>query len=115
MYTSKEQKESHLKNLLLLTMADGHLAEIESHLLIAIAHRLGLDEEDLDRIKKKLSDIEFTMPKMYDDKIDQFQDMLTLMAVDGHIDPDEESYCMEIADKFQFTHVVVEEMLKKYR
>lgn len=115
MYTSQDQKESHLKNLLILTMADGHMAEIESHLLIAIAHRLGLNEADIDRIKANLENIEFKMPDKYDDKIEQFHDLLTLMSVDGFIDPNEESYCMEIAEKFQLTHSVVEEMLKQYR
>ena len=115
MNTSEEQKESHLKNLLILTMADGEQTEIESHLLIAIAHRLGLEESDIDRIKMNLDTIEFSMPEKYDDKIEQFHDLLTLMAVDGHIDPEEESYCMEIADKFELTHSVLEELLKQYK
>lgn len=110
----QNQKESHLKNLIVLTMADGHMAEIESHLLIAIAHRLGLNEEDIERIKSNLDEIEFVLPDKYDDKIEQFEDLLWLMVVDGHIDPQEETMCREIANKFDLTHVVVDQMLAKY-
>ncbi|MDH5366956.1 MAG: TerB family tellurite resistance protein [Cyclobacteriaceae bacterium] len=110
----QNQKESHLKNLIVLTMADGHMAEIENHSLISIAHRLGFDEKDIERIKSNLDNIEFVMPDKYDEKIEQFKDLLWLMVVDGHIDPEEESICREIAKKFELTHVVVEQMLAKY-
>lgn len=112
---SRNQKESHLKNLIVLTLADGHIAEIENHLLIAIAHRLGFNEKDIDRIKNDMDNIEFTLPSDYDDKIEQFQDLLTLMSVDGHIDPEEEEYCIEMAKRYELTHNVVEDLLNKFR
>jgi len=107
--------ESHLKNLISLTMADGHMAEIENHLLISIAHRLGLNEEDIKRIASNLDNIEFSMPGKYEDKIEQFEDLLLLMAIDDHIDPEEEIVIKEIAKKFELTHVVLDQMLSKYK
>ena len=62
-----------------------------------------------------MDNIEFTLPSDYDDKIEQFQDLLTLMSVDGHIDPEEEEYCIEMAKRYELTHNVVEDLLNKFR
>lgn len=111
----KSVKESHLKNLMVLAMADGHLAEIEEHLLVAIAHRLGLSEENVAAIKGDLENVKFVLPKKYDDRIEQFSDLLTLMAIDGNIDPEEEEVCREFASKYGLMDQVIEDMISKYR
>lgn len=119
-FKKKQKKDksvnvSHLKNLMVLAMADGHLAEIEEHLLVAIAHRLELTEKDVAEIKADLENITFVLPKKYDERIEQFSDLLTLMAIDGHIDPEEEEVCREFAVKYELMDNVIEDMLAKYR
>lgn len=111
----KSVNESHLKNLMVLAMADGQLAEIEEHLLVAIAHRLGLSEKAVADIKADLDNVKFVLPEKYDDRIEQFTDLLTLMAIDGHIDPEEEEVCREFAAKYELMDNVIEEMLSRYR
>lgn len=106
---------SHLKNLMILALADGHIAEIEEHLLISIAHRLSLDENDIDKIKSELDQIEFVLPPNYDQRIEQFSDLLRLMAIDGHIDPGEEQVCRAFAKKYELMENVVEDMIAKFR
>ena len=66
-------KISHLKNLMVLAMADGYMALEEEHLLIAIAHRLGFDENIVKEIKADLDNIEFKIPDMYEDRVDQLR------------------------------------------
>lgn len=112
---NKSLHESHMKNLVLLAMADGHLAEIEEHLLVSIAHRHGLDEGDIDNIKANLDNISFVLPEKYDERIEQFNDLLSVMAADGKIDEREAKICREIAKQYELMPGVVEEMLNKYQ
>lgn len=105
---------SHLKNLMVLAMADGHLDLIEEHLLIAIAHRLGLSESDIEDIKNNLDKIEFSLPKLYDERLEQLGDLFTLMSVDGHIDEKELEMCRELGRKYQLPEYTIEEMLQKF-
>jgi len=112
---NKSLHESHMKNLVILAMADGHLAEIEEHLLVSIAHRHGLDEHDIDKIKNNLDNITFVQPEKYDQRIEQFNDLLSVMAADGKIDDSEEKMCREIAKRYELMPGVVDEMLKRYQ
>jgi uncharacterized tellurite resistance protein B-like protein len=107
--------KSHLKNLMVLALADGHLAEIEEHLLVSIAHRLNLNENDIAEIKSNLDHDFFVLPEKYDDRIEQFNDLLTLMAIDGHIDPEEEVLCREYANKYGLMESVIESMIDSYK
>lgn len=107
-------RESHLKNLMVLAMADGHLAEIEKHLLEAIAHRLNLTHQDIESIRKDIDSVKFILPDKYDDRIEQFNDLLSLMAADGHIDPEEEVVCKNIAKKYELMDSVYDELISKY-
>ncbi|MDX1628975.1 MAG: hypothetical protein R3345_09775 [Fulvivirga sp.] len=115
--TAEDQSvhKSHLKNLMVLAGSDGHIAQIEEHLLLAIAHRLGLNEEDVEVIKTDLDNISFVLPEKYDDRIEQFNDLLSLMAVDGKIDPSEEQLCYEFAERYELMDSVVDEMVQRYK
>ncbi|MDH5400204.1 MAG: TerB family tellurite resistance protein [Cyclobacteriaceae bacterium] len=110
----KQVNKSHLQNLIALAWADGHLAEIEEHLLIAITHRLGLAEDDLEEIKSNVGSIEFVLPASYDDRIEQFNDLLTLISVDGHIDENELDFCHDMALKYELTEQVFQELIQLY-
>ncbi len=106
---------SHLKNLMVLALADGHLAEIEEHLLLAIAHRLGIEDKDVAEIKLNLDQVSFVLPDKYEDRVEQFNELLILMAIDGHIDPEEEQICRDFAEKYELMDHVTESMIAKYR
>lgn len=107
-------RESHMKNLMVLSEADGHLAEIEEHLVMSIALRLGLTEDDVARIRADIDNISFVLPEKYDDRIEQFTDLLTLVAIDGVIDPNEERYIRKIARKYELMEQQVEELIQQY-
>lgn len=111
---SKEQNQSHLANLVKLAYADGHISEIEEHLLFSIAHRLGLEEADVAQIKSTIHEIEFHLPAQYDDRIEQFTDLLTLMAIDDEIDEKEERYIRQIGERYQLTERTVNEMMQRF-
>ncbi|MEQ8927542.1 MAG: hypothetical protein RLO81_17130 [Fulvivirga sp.] len=108
-------KVSHLKNLMVLAKADGQLSEIELHLLEAIAHRIGLSKNDIETIEKKLDDIEFVLPNKYDERLEQFEDLLTLMAIDGNIDPEEEEVCRKFGKRYELMETTIEKMINKHK
>ncbi|QSE96333.1 tellurite resistance TerB family protein [Fulvivirga lutea] len=112
---AKKLEESHLKNLMVLAKADGHLSEIELHLLEAIAHRIGLTKEDISTIEQQLDKIEFVLPEKYDDRLEQFEDLLTLMAIDGNIDPEEEEICRKFGKHYELMEATIEKMIDKHR
>lgn len=107
-------KKSHLKNLMALAMADGHMALEEEHLLIAIAHRLGFDENIVEEIKADLDNIEFKLPDLYEHRIEQLNDLLTLMTIDGNADPEEIDMFKNVANRFELPEVTTEQLLRKF-
>ena len=107
-------EKSHIKNLIALAQADGHFSEIEEHLLIEIAHRIGLTRSNLLEIKEELDHIEFTLPEKYDDRIEQFQDLLSLISIDGHIDEAEVEMCKKMAEEYELPNSVINNMLNVY-
>lgn len=108
------EAKSHLKNLVALAMSDGHLAEIEEHLMLAVTRSLGLSPEDLKNIQNSPDQIKFVVPESYDNKLEQFNDMVMLVSVDGHIDDEEMKYCWKLADKFELPSREVEKILSRY-
>ena len=114
MATKISQAESHLKNLYAVAMADGQVAEIEEHLMIAIASRLGLSEDKLKAIRANLENIEFVLPAHYDDRVEQFQDLLMLVSVDGHIDEDEIDTCKRMAERYQLSDREFQQLIENY-
>ena len=107
-------KRSHIKNLIALAQADGHFAEIEEHLLIEIAHRIGMSNEEIIDIRDGIDTIEFVIPDKYEERIEQFQDLLSLVSVDGHIDETEVEMCKSLAEKFEIPLDIVDKMLAVY-
>lgn len=107
-------KISHLKNLMVLAMADGHIALEEEHLLIAMAHQLGLNENIVQEIKSDFDNIEFKLPDLYEDRIEQLNDLLTLMTIDGSADSSEIDLFKKVAGRFELPESTISQLLKKY-
>lgn len=56
-------RRSHVKNLVTIAMADGHVDNDEWKLLVKIATRLGLSEEGINSIKSNPDAVSFVPPK----------------------------------------------------
>ncbi|MDH5604880.1 MAG: TerB family tellurite resistance protein, partial [Cyclobacteriaceae bacterium] len=110
----KSVEKSHIKNLIAVAKADGDFSEIEEHLLVEIAQRIGLSSEDVQEIKNDLDVIQFVLPERYDQRIEQFQDLLALVSIDGFIDDVEIKMCRKIAEKYELPNQVVTAMLSTY-
>lgn len=111
--SASEERKSHIKNLITVAMADGHLAEEEWALLLRIAQRLNMSTEEIQNIKNNPGETKFVVPKKYQDKLQQVNDLVALMMVDGDIDKKELELCKKLALKLDLLPRVVNDLVNK--
>ncbi len=109
-----DKNRSHLKNLMAIAMADGHLAEEERHVLISVAHRMGMSDEEVQFVQENPDSVKFTPPKEYDEKMEQIYDFISLMSVDSDIDPSEIEVCRKLALHLDLAPRIVDDLLNKF-
>ena len=105
-------RRSHVKNLVTVAMADGRLDIDEWKLLMAIAKRLGMDEEEIKFIRSNPDQISFVPPKKYDEKVQQIRDLVSVMTIDHIINQKELELCTKISLKLDILPQMVDEILE---
>ncbi|HYG17457.1 MAG TPA: TerB family tellurite resistance protein [Ohtaekwangia sp.] len=110
--TDKEGiRRSHVKNLVTIAMADGHLDEEEWGLLMRIARHLGMEEEEIKNIKNGFEKVDFVPPKKYEDKVQQIRDLVAIMTIDRQINEKELELCKKAAIRLKLPPELVDEMI----
>jgi uncharacterized tellurite resistance protein B-like protein len=104
-------RRSHIKNLISVAMADGHLAEDEWQLLTYLASRLGMGEEEIKAIKENPEAVTFVVPKTHEQRVNQIEDLVMLMSIDHDIDPHEVELCKKIALKLDVLPQIVDDII----
>ncbi len=94
--TVKERK-SHFKNLVMVALADGTLADNERNLLASIGTRIGLSQEEVTEVLSKPDKIKLKVPSSQEAKVSQMVDLVAMMMVDGNVDAKEFVLCMALA------------------
>lgn len=103
-------RRSHIKNLITVAMADGHLDNVEWTLLVSIAKALGTSEEEIEIIKNTQG-VTFVPPKTYEEKVEQIQDLVAIMTIDGQINPRELELCKKISLKLDILPQLVDQII----
>lgn len=113
-FDSRDKKErlSHIKNLLALACADGHLTKDEVSLIFRIGVNAGLTPEELNRILERPDSVKFCPPETYKERIEQLYDMVMVMMVDGEISEREVAFCKMIAMELGFSHQIIDQMVR---
>lgn len=111
--SGNEQRKSHIKNLIAVAMADGHVADEEWALLIRVAKRLNMSTEDIQNIRNNPGEVKFVVPKNYKEKLQQVNDLVAVMMVDGDIDAKELEICKKVALKLDLLPRVVNDLVNK--
>ncbi len=104
-------RRSHVKNLITIALADGHLSEDEWELLVYLASRLGMEEEEINAIKKNPEAVTFVMPKTHDQRVQQIEDLVLLMSIDHDINPNEVELCKKISLKLDVLPQIVDDII----
>ena len=106
-------RESHVKNLLSVALADGHMNSDEWELLCAIARVIGFSEEKITSIQKNPDQVRFVPPKKYEDKVEQIQDLVAIMTIDGQINTKELELCKKISLKLDLLPQLVDDIIQQ--
>ncbi len=104
-------RRSHVKNLITIALADGHLSEDEWELLVYLASRLGVGEEEINAIKENPEAVTFVMPKTHDQRVQQIEDLVLLMSIDHDINPNEVELCKKISLKLDVLPQIVDSII----
>lgn len=105
-------RRSHVKNLLSVALADGHLDPDEWDLLVTISKVMGISEEEIHTIKEKPEQVPFIPPKKYEDKVQQIHDLVAVMTVDSYISPRELALCKKISLKLDILPNIVDDIIR---
>ncbi len=90
-FESGQQKanEGHFKNLVMLARVNGKVEETEKQLLIRIAKRLSLTQEQVDEIVQNPDSYPMVPPSSFEERIERFIQFVQMIVIDGDVDPSE--------------------------
>jgi len=104
-------RKSHLLMLIQMARADGRFRLSEDRMLLEIAGRMGINEEELNTLKHEPSQFEIVLPKTEDERLIILYHLLFLMRLDRHISVKEEELCREMGFRLGLNPLMVEDMI----
>ncbi len=109
------KRRLHLRNLVVMALADGSLGEREVNLLADRCSQLGLDEYDLQKaVEFGLSDeAALELPAEKEPRHDLMRDMIRMMAADGRLDEGEKRLFALAAAKMEIGNEEVDRLINE--
>lgn len=104
-------KKNHIRNLMLLAGADGHLHNMEMDFIRRTGVRMGLKPRHLDKLISEGVPTSYVLPDRYDQKLSTLHDIVALTVADGLIDENERNLCKSMAISLQFKPEVIDMLL----
>ncbi|MCX8491729.1 MAG: hypothetical protein ORN54_11740 [Cyclobacteriaceae bacterium] len=100
-------KKDHIKNLLALAKADGHVHEKEEAVIYKIGKRYGLKEKQVKAILDSNEKFKINVPDNHHDKMNVLYDLMLIVFADGVVEKEEVAFCEDIAKQFSLKKEVV--------
>ncbi len=107
-------KKNHLKNLVALAKADGHIDETEVKFLHDIGRKYGLKKKQIQDILDSNEEYELQVPKKFYMKVGQLYDIVGMMMADEVVDEKEMDFCEQMCEKMSIKPELIREMVKIY-
>jgi uncharacterized membrane protein YebE (DUF533 family) len=104
-------KKNHIKNLLALSRADGHMHEKEELMLFKIGKRYGLKDRQIKEVLDSKEKPQINVPDNYHDKMNVLYDLMLMVYADGVVEKNEIAFCEDVVKKFGLKKEVVKWML----
>jgi uncharacterized tellurite resistance protein B-like protein len=101
-------KKNHIKNLLALSRADGHMHEKEELMLFKIGKKYGLKERQLREILESKEKFDINVPDNHNDKMNVLYDLMLMVYADGVVEKSEIAFCENVVKKFGFKKDIVQ-------
>lgn len=105
-------KKNHIKNLLTLAKADGHMHEKEIQLLFKIGHGYGLKDWQIQNLIDHTDSFELTIPDNYNDRMNLLYDLILMVFADEVVEKREIEFCEDIAKRFGMKKELVKWLVK---
>src|SRR6187551_135942 len=86
-------KKNHIKNLLALAKADGHMHVKEEALLYKIGKRYGLKERQVKELIEADEKFEVIVPDNHNDRMNLLYDLILMVYADDKVDAHEVEFC----------------------
>lgn len=107
-------KKNHIRNLLALAKADGHMHEKEEKLLYKIGKRYGLKEKQVAALIASDEKYKINIPDNHNDKMDLLYDLIWMVHADERIDKNEVEFCEGVVKRFGMKKELVKWLIKKF-
>ncbi len=114
-YQYLKYKKNHLKNLVALAAADGHIHEDEIAYLYQIGKKYQLKPQQIKRILEERESIEPEIPEHHHQKVALLYDLVGMMMADNVIEDSEMEFCKRMFHKFGYREILIDEMIELYR
>lgn len=105
-------KKNHIKNLLALAKADGHMHEKETALLFKIGHGYGLKDWQIQNLVDSTEKYELNIPDNYNDRMNLLYDLILMVFADEVIEKREIAFCEDVAKRFGMKKDLVKWLVK---
>jgi len=105
-------KKNHIKNLLALAKADGHMHEKETALLFKIGHGYGLKDWQIQNLVDSTDKYELNIPDNYNDRMNLLYDLILMVFADEVIEKREIAFCEDVAKRFGMKKDLVKWLVK---
>ena len=107
-------KKNHIRNLLALARADGHMHEKEIKLLYKIGKRYGLKERQITTLIESEEKCSINIPDNHNDKMDLLYDLIWMVHADERIDKNEIDFCEDVVRQFGLKKELVKWLIKLF-
>ncbi len=104
-------KKDHIKNLMALAKADGHVHEKEEAVIYKIGKRYGLKERQVKAIMESDEKFKVNVPNNHQDKMNVLYDLMLIVFADGVVEKKEVAFCEDVAKQFQYKKEIVKWLL----
>jgi uncharacterized membrane protein YebE (DUF533 family) len=107
-------KKNHIKNLLGLAKADGHMHPKEEALLYKIGARYGLKDRQVKQLIDKDEKYEINVPDNHNDRMNLLYDLILMVYADDVIDKHEIKFCEDAVRQFGMKKEMVAWLLNEF-
>lgn len=107
-------KKNHIKNLLALAKADGHMHEKEIALLFKLGKKYNLKEWQVQNLIDSEEKYEIDIPNNHNDKMNLLYDLILMVYADEKVEKREIEFCEGVAKKFGLKKDIVQLLLKVF-
>lgn len=108
-------KKAHIKNLLALAKADGHMHEKEIELLFKIGKRYGLKTRQIQELIDSAEKFDVVVPDNHNDKMNLLYDLILMVYADDVVKKDEIEFCRDVTRQFGMKQELVEWLLAEFK